>query len=113
VSDELKPPHPIGRVDGSEGFDGIEATAADFWRWAFSDRRSRDTLNGVRSGGDARTEHLSQDLLGGLDHGSNELHLERNQALIAGRVSDVPNMSAKANEIEDPCEILERIVFVI
>jgi hypothetical protein len=35
VSDELKPPHPIARVDGGEGFDGIDATGADFWRWAF------------------------------------------------------------------------------
>lgn len=44
MSEELKPPHPIARADGSEGFDGIDATVADFWRWAFSDLR----MNNVR-----------------------------------------------------------------
>jgi len=39
LSEELKPPHPIARVDGSEAFDGTDATVADFWRWAFSDLR--------------------------------------------------------------------------
>ena len=44
MSEELKPPHPIARVDGSEAFNGIDATVADFWRWAFSDLR----MNNVR-----------------------------------------------------------------
>jgi hypothetical protein len=44
VSGELKPPHPIDRVDGSERFDGIDATVSDFWRWAFSGLR----MNNVR-----------------------------------------------------------------
>lgn len=40
----LKPPHPIARVNGSEEFDGVDTTVADFWRWAFSDLR----MNNVR-----------------------------------------------------------------
>ena len=44
MSGEMKPPHPIDRVEGSERFEGIDATVADFWRWAFSDLR----MNNVR-----------------------------------------------------------------
>ena len=44
MSGELKPPHPIDRVEGSEHFDGMDATVTDFWRWAFSDLR----MNNVR-----------------------------------------------------------------
>ena len=44
MSGKLKPPHSIGRVDGSERFEGMDATVADFWRWAFSDLR----MNNVR-----------------------------------------------------------------
>ena len=44
MSGDLKPPHPIDRVEGGERFEGIDATVADFWRWAFSDLR----MNNVR-----------------------------------------------------------------
>lgn len=37
VNEELKPPHPIARFDGSEEFVGVDATVANFWRWVFSD----------------------------------------------------------------------------
>lgn len=44
MSGDLKPPHPIDRVEGGERFDGMDATVVDFWRWAFSDLR----MNNVR-----------------------------------------------------------------
>jgi hypothetical protein len=44
MNGELKPPHPIDRVEGNERFDGLDATVTDFWRWAFSDLR----MNNVR-----------------------------------------------------------------
>ena len=31
------------RLDGSERFAGLDATVADFWRWAFSDLRDNTT----------------------------------------------------------------------
>jgi hypothetical protein len=31
--------------------------------------------------------------------------------VVAGIVAGMPNMSSKASEIEDPCEMLERIVY--
>jgi hypothetical protein len=44
MSGDLKPPHPIARVEGREPFYGLDATVTDFWRWAFSDLR----MNNVR-----------------------------------------------------------------
>jgi hypothetical protein len=36
-------PTPALRLDGSERFDGLDASVADFWRWAFSDLRDNTT----------------------------------------------------------------------
>jgi hypothetical protein len=36
-------PAPVAPLDGSEEFVGLEATVADFWRWAFSDLRDNTT----------------------------------------------------------------------
>jgi hypothetical protein len=36
-------PRPAERLDGSEHFVGMDATVADFWRWAFSDLRDNIT----------------------------------------------------------------------
>jgi hypothetical protein len=36
-------PRPAIRLDGNERFVGLDATVADFWRWAFSDLRDNTT----------------------------------------------------------------------
>lgn len=36
-------PSPAVLLDGSERFIGLDATVADFWRWAFSDLRDNTT----------------------------------------------------------------------
>jgi hypothetical protein len=37
------PPSVAVPLDGSERFAGVDATVADFWRWAFSDLRDNAT----------------------------------------------------------------------
>jgi hypothetical protein len=39
-------PSPAVALDGSERFAGLDATVADFWRWAFSDLRD-NTIRGI------------------------------------------------------------------
>jgi hypothetical protein len=39
-------PIPAAPLDGSERFVGLDATVADFWRWAFSDLRD-NTARGI------------------------------------------------------------------
>jgi hypothetical protein len=36
-------PSPAALLDGTERFAGLDATVADFWRWAFSDLRDNTT----------------------------------------------------------------------
>jgi len=36
-------PSPAARLGGDERFSGLDATVADFWRWAFSDLRDNTT----------------------------------------------------------------------
>lgn len=36
-------PGPAATLLGSERFVGLDATVADFWRWAFSDLRDNTT----------------------------------------------------------------------
>jgi hypothetical protein len=36
-------PAPVVPLNGSERFTGLDATVADFWRWAFSDLRNNTT----------------------------------------------------------------------
>lgn len=36
-------PYPAPPLGGREGFTGVRATVADFWRWAFSDLRDNTT----------------------------------------------------------------------
>lgn len=36
-------PSPAAPLDGTERFAGLDATVADFWRWAFSDLRDNTT----------------------------------------------------------------------
>jgi hypothetical protein len=36
-------PSPATPLDGSERFSGLDATVAEFWRWAFSDLRDNTT----------------------------------------------------------------------
>lgn len=60
-------PSPAVSLDGSERFIGLDATVADFWRWAFSDLRD-NTTRGVlaeflvaKAVGDKRTLRVGWD----------------------------------------------------
>lgn len=60
-------PSPAVPLDGTERFAGLEATVADFWRWAFSDLRD-NTTRGIlaeflvaKAVGDERTLRIGWD----------------------------------------------------
>ncbi len=60
-------PSPAVLLDGAERFVGLDATVADFWRWAFSDLRD-NTTRGIlaeflvaKAVGDQRTLRIGWD----------------------------------------------------